>query len=381
MVSIASRLDKVEPSATLKYSAMAKKPGVINLTVGRPDFNTPEIIREAAKKALDEGKVHYLPSRGIPELREKIAEKFSSENNISGIDAEKVIVGVGGKQVLFSILLALVDRGDKVAFSNPSWVSYEPMTYIAEGEVVWLPLKPEDGFIPGEEFLQKLEEEKPKLLLINSPNNPTGAVYPEKVLRKIVDVCERNDTWIVSDEVYECLIYEGEHFSPGSIYEKTITVNAFSKTYSMTGWRLGYFACPEKKVVDKVAVIQGQSVTCATSFAQYGGLAAFTPEAKTMTSQMLDEYRKRREYVMERVGGLDCVCLKPSGAFYVFPSFGEVDDIDLADKMLEKGVAPVPGSPFGSRGEGCLRLSYANANVEKLKEAFDRIEQIPEIKK
>lgn len=356
---------------------MAKKPGMINLTVGRPDFTTPEVIREAAKKALDEGKVHYVPSRGIPELREKIAEKLSDENKVLGVESDNVIVSIGGKQCLFEIMLALVGDGDNVAFANPSWVSYEPMTYLAGGQPVWLPTTPEEGFIPGDDYLAALEEAKPKVLILNTPCNPTGAVYPKKTIKAIVDVCEDNDTWLVSDEVYEKLVYEGEHVSPGSLYEKTITCNAFSKTYSMTGWRVGYLACPDQEVVDKIAIIQGQSVTCATSFAQYGALAAFTPEAQEMTAAMREEYQKRREVVMRRLFALDCVCQKPAGAFYVFPSFGDgVDDIALADKYLKAGVAPVPGSPFGSQGKGCLRLSYANAPQDQLEEAFDRIESI-----
>lgn len=377
MNDFASRLANVQPSATLKYSAMAKKPGMINLTVGRPDFTTPEVIREAAKKALDEGKVHYVPSRGIPELREKIAEKLTVDNGIPDIDADNVIVSIGGKQCLFEIMLALVGDGDKVAFANPSWVSYEPMTYLAGGTPVWLPTRPEEGFIPGDDYLEALKEAKPKVLVVNTPCNPTGAVYPKATLKAVVDVCADNGTWLVSDEVYEKLVYEGEHVSPGTLYEKTLTCNAFSKTYSMTGWRVGYLACPDQMVVDKIAIIQGQSVTCATSFAQYGALAAFTPEARKMTAAMQGEYRKRREVVMRRLSAIDCVCEKPAGAFYVFPSFGpDVDDIALADKYLEAGVAPVPGSPFGSRGKGCLRLSYANAPQDRLEEAFDRVESI-----
>ncbi|MBU4267099.1 MAG: pyridoxal phosphate-dependent aminotransferase [Candidatus Altiarchaeales archaeon] len=372
-LKFASRMLNVKPSATFKYNALAKKPGVINLTIGRPDFDTPQVIKNAAKKALDGGKVHYTPTKGIPELREQIANKLVSENGINGLDADDVILSGGGKQILYEALQALIGPGDTVALQNPCWVSYEPMAYLAGGEVDWFPLKPEKGFIPGTEYMNRFEKTSAKVLILNSPSNPTGAVISKKLIREIMDICLRKNIFVISDEVYERFVYDGKFYSPARDYENVLTVNAFSKTYSMTGWRLGYAACYNRELVDKMNLIQGQSLSCCTSFAQYGALTAFTNEARKESDRMVSEFKRRRDYVMERIRELDCVCVKPSGAFYVFPYFG-VDDLAFSEKLLEAGVGVVPGSPFGSCGKGCVRISYGSANVELLSQAFDRIE-------
>jgi len=369
----ADRVLEVKPSATFKYDAAAKKPGVINLTIGRPDFDTPQVIKDAAKKALDKGKVHYTPSKGIPELRKAIAEKLAAENNIADLDEDKILVSGGGKQILYCIVMALAGKGDMVAIQNPSWVSYEAQIKLANAEVEWLTVKPEEGFIPGEDFLSELEETNAKLLILNSPGNPTGAVFHERTIKKIMDVCIEKDIFVISDEVYEKLIYEGKHYSPASEYENVITVNAFSKTYSMTGWRLGYCACANRDVIAKIDIIHQQSLSCCTSFAQYGALAAFSDEAKKAAEKMCEELKRRRDYVMKRIGEMEVVCVKPNGAFYVFPYFNGADDLKLADELLEKGVGVVPGSAFGSQGRGCVRISYGSANLGLLSQAFDRI--------
>jgi len=374
--TFANRVMAVKPSATFKYAALAKKPGIINLTIGRPGFNTPKVIVDAAKKALDEGQHHYGPTKGMPELREKIAEKLLAENHIKGIDKEKVLVSMGAKNILFELIMSMVDRGDKVAIPNPSWVSYESMIQLAEGETVWLATRPESGFIPDSDFMSELDGSGAKMVIINTPNNPTGAVYPEKVLREIIKVARDNDMWIVSDECYETIIFDEKHFSIGSAYDKTITVNAFSKPYSMTGWRLGYAACPDAQVIEKMTTIQEQSISNPVSFAQYGALACFTPEAQAAAKMMREEFRKRRDYSMKRIGEFDCTCVKPGGAFYIFPFFKNKDDIKLADDLLAAGVGTVPGSPFGSRGKGCIRLSYGNADIPTLGQAFDRMAKV-----
>lgn len=369
----ADRVLEVKPSATFKYDAAAKKPGVINLTIGRPDFDTPQVIKEAAKKALDEGRVHYTPSKGIPELRKAIAEKLAAENNIPDLDGDKILVSGGGKQIIYCIVMALACKGDVVAIPNPAWVSYEAQIKLADAEVEWLTLKPEEGFVPGEDFLSELEDTSAKLLILNSPSNPTGAVIPERTIKKIMDVCVEKEMFVMSDEVYEKLIYEGKHYSPASEYENVITVNAFSKTYSMTGWRLGYCACANRAVIDRIDIVHQQSLSCCTSFAQYGALAAFSDEAKKAAEKMCEELKRRRDYVMKRIGEMEVVCGKPNGAFYVFPYFNGADDLELADELLEKGVGVVPGSAFGSQGRGCVRISYGSANTDLLSQAFDRI--------
>ncbi|MFH1789223.1 MAG: pyridoxal phosphate-dependent aminotransferase [Candidatus Altiarchaeota archaeon] len=375
-LNFADRMGDVKPSATFKYSAMAKKPGVINLTIGRPDYDTPKIIKEACKKAIDDGKVHYTPAAGIPELREKIAEKLSTENKIPGLNADKIIVSGGAKMILYEAFTALVGPGDKVAIPDPSWVSYEAMIKLAQAEVVWLPTSPEEGFKPGEEFLGALEASGANVLVINSPSNPTGAVYDEKILRKITDICEREGIFLISDEPYEKFIYEGKHASPGSWYEDTLTVNAFSKSFAMTGWRIGYGGCPNPDVIAKLKTIQGQSLSNATTFAQWGSLACFTPEAEAAAKSMVADFKERRDHVMKLVNKLPCVCKKPEGAFYVFPKFKGADDEELAGKLLDAGVGTIPGSAFGPRGAECIRISYGSGNKETLNEAFNRIEGV-----
>ena len=371
----AKRMGEVKPSATFKYDAAAKKPGVINLTIGRPGFDTPEVIKNAAKRALDEGKVHYTPSKGIPELREAIAAKLERENHIGSIAPDNIVVSGGAKQIIYCIIMALADRGDVVAIQNPTWVSYEAQIRLANADVDWLSLKPEEGFIPGDSFMQDLEETRAKLLILNSPGNPTGAVFPERRIKEIMDVCTRKGIMVISDEVYEKLIYDGRHYSPARDYENVITVNAFSKAYSMTGWRIGYCACTNREVMEKVNIIHQQSLSCCTSFAQYGALAAFTEEAEEATRRMREELRVRRDYVMKRMSEfeLEVICKKPGGAFYIFPYFRNMDDYELADRWLRKGVAVIPGSAFGSQGAGCIRLSYGSADMRALSEAFDRI--------
>jgi aspartate aminotransferase len=250
------------------------------------------------------------------------------------------------------------------------------MVKLAEGDVRWIPLKPEKGFIPDEDFLSALENSKPKLIFINSPNNPTGAVYPEKIIREIVDIAERKNSFILSDEIYEKILYEGKHFSAGSIYENTITVNGFSKEYSMTGWRLGYGASQNREVIDRMDLIQSQTVSCAVSFIQYGACAAFTKDSRAGVERMVEELRKRRDYMIKRMENTNAMLVKPSGAFYVFPFFKGADDMKLADKLMENGVGVIAGSAFGSSGEGCVRMSYGAVDEEGLEKAIDIIKGI-----
>jgi aspartate aminotransferase len=374
-MKFASRLLGVDESATFKYSNLARERKVINFTIGRTNFSTPAAITEATKKALNEGKIHYTPTKGIPELRKAIAEKLGKENDISGLSAENVLVSVGAKQIIYEAVMAIVERGDVVAMSDPSWVSYESIVKLADGKVAWLPLSAENGFIPDEKYFSALENAKPKLILLNSPNNPTGAVYPEKTIRKIVDIAERKDSILLSDEIYERIIYEGEHFSAGSIYENTITVNGFSKEYSMTGWRLGYAASKNKELIDKMDLIQAQTVSCAVSFIQYGALGAYTDPVKKEVSAMIKELKERRDYLTKRLEKTSAVLRKPAGAFYLFPYFSGEDDIKLADKLMDAGVGVIPGSPFGSVGRGCVRMSYGGVGMDELKSAADILEE------
>ena len=374
-MKFASRLKEVKISETFRYSSLAKKNNVINLTIGRTNFDTPSVIKEKTKRAIDRGRVHYTPTKGIPELRECIAKKLEKENNIQNLDSENILISTGAKQIIYEAVMSIVQGGDVVAVPNPSWVSYESIVKLAEGTVRWIPLKAENGFIPDENFFSILENSNPRLIFINSPNNPTGAVYPEKIIRKIVDIAERKNAFILSDEIYEKIIYEGEHFSAGSMYENTITVNGFSKEFSMTGWRLGYAASQNREIIDRMNLIQSQTVSCAVSFVQYGAVSAFTDDARRDVKKMVEELKERRNYTMKRMEDTNAILVKPSGAFYVFPFFGG-DDLKFADKLMENGVGVIPGSPFGSSGRGCVRMSYGGLGMGDLKRAMDIIEKI-----
>ena len=363
----ASRLDKVKESATFKYSAQAKKDGVINLTQGLINHETPKKIRDAAIKALGEGKTTYTPTRGIPQLREKISDKLKSQNGIKGLEAENILVSCGAKHLIFEAVMALINPGEQVALPNPSWVSYESIVHLAEGKIIWLPLKAHEGFIPDDDFFSRLEDSNPKIIFMNSPINPTGAVYPKKTIKKIIDLAERKDAWIISDEIYERIIYDGRHFSPASVYDKTITINGYSKEFSMTGWRLGYAASKVEEVIDRMNIIQSQSVSCATSFVQYAALEAYSKEVSDEVEDMVSELKHRRNLLVEGLSDLGVLNYSPQGAFYLFPKLGG-DDIRLADKLLEDGVGVIPGSPFGSAGQGCVRISYGFIPADRIDE-------------
>jgi len=373
----AARLKDIGESATFKYSRLAKKPGVIDFTQGKTNFMTPKVIVEATKKALDEGKISYTEVKGIVELRKVISEKLREVNNIEGVDENKIIVSCGAKHLIFEALMSLINPHDVVAIPDPSWVSYEAIVKILEGKPQFIKLSEENGYVPDENFYHELENSKAKVLIINSPNNPTGAVYPKKVFEKIIDIAERKDMWIISDEIYERLIYDGSHFSPGSKYEKTITINSFSKEFSMTGWRLGYAACPHSEVIEKMAVVQSQTVSCAVSFIQYGAIKAFSSEAEEEVALMVKKLKERRDLLCKGLKKLGLIRNYPNGAFYVFPKI-KGDDFKFSDMLLENQVAVIPGSPFGNEGKSHLRISYGGVSLEEIKIGLERIKKVIE---
>ncbi len=372
-MEFAKRMQRVKESETFRYAALAKKKGMIDLTVGRTNFDTPDILKDAAKRAMDSGKNHYTASKGVFELREMIVDKLRRKNKIS-TTSENVIVSTGAKQIVFEAIMALIDKGDVVAIPDPSWVSYEQIVNIANGKIIHPPLNFKNEFIPGEEFFTYLENKKFKMIILNSPNNPTGAVYPEETLRRIVDIAEKKDAWIISDEIYERVIYEGTHFSPGSIYEKCITIDGFSKEASMTGWRLGYGSCKIQEVIEKMDIIQQQTVSCAPSVLQYAVIDAFSEEVRTMFKEKVKELRIRRDLIIEKLEKISEVTT-PGGAFYVFPHF-KSNDIKLTKKLLNNGVGVTPGSSFGSQGRGYIRISYGVASLNELEKAMGIIERV-----
>ncbi len=383
---LAERIKAVKPSATLEITAKAKAlraqgRDIIGFGAGEPDFDTPEHIKKALNRALEEGFIYYTPTPGIPELREAIAEKLNTENKIP-CKAENVIVTPGAKQALYEAIMVLVNPGEEVLIPSPYWVSYLPMVQLASGKAVFISTEEEKGFrVTAEQILEKITE-KTKLLILNSPCNPTGAVLKREELKAIAEVCKDHNIHIISDEIYEYIIYNGEeHVSIASfpgMEDLTITVNGFSKAYSMTGWRLGY-ASAREDIIKAMQRLQAHSVSHPTSFVQKAGVAALkSPESKAEIEKMVSAFDERRRVITEKLREIPGVkCSEPQGAFYVFANFSayEEDSFKLADYLLEKaGVAVVPGEAFGKEGRGYLRLSYA-LSMEKIKEGLKRIKQ------
>lgn len=378
----AERLRKIAPSATVTLSdkarsLRAKGVDVIDLSAGRPHFDTPERIKEAARAALDEGFVFYTQSSGIVELRRAIAEKLEAENGID-VDESEVIVTVGAKQAIFSALLSLLNPGDRVIVTDPCWVSYEAMIRVADAVPVPVALRESEDFRIDLEELEARIDERTRMIMINSPHNPTGAVFPREDLEVIAELAKRHDFYVISDEIYEKVIFDGwRHDSIASfpgMKERTITINGFSKTFSMTGWRLGY-AAADKRVIKRMSIIQQHSVTNATSFVQKAGVVALR-ECRGDVERMVRSYEEMRNFfvgALDKVEGLSC--WRPMGTFYAFPRLmgrGE-DSVKITEQLLEKErVLVVPGSAFGRLGEGHLRIVFSQP-METLREAAERI--------
>jgi len=375
-------MDKLGTETAFEVLAKAKaleKEGrdIVHLEIGEPDFDTPNNIKEAAVKAMKAGYTHYTPASGIPELRNAIAEYLSKSRGIH-VDPEEVVVTPGAKPIIFFSILACVEPGDEVMYPNPGFPIYESMINFVGAKPVPMPLKEENDFrIDNEDTVDKITK-KTKMIILNSPENPTGGVLSKDNLEVIADrIKHRNDVFVLSDEVYCQIIYEGKHESISSIpdmKEKTILLDGFSKTYAMTGWRLGY-AAMRKDLAQKVTQLMINSNSCTCAFTQMAGVEALRGP-QTESQKMVEEFRKRREVIVSGLNKIKGItCKKPRGAFYVFPnvkSFG-VESKKLSDLILQKaGVAVLSGTAFGAYGEGYLRLSFANS-VENIQKALERI--------
>ncbi|MEM4657348.1 MAG: pyridoxal phosphate-dependent aminotransferase [Candidatus Methanosuratincola sp.] len=377
-MSLHDRLEEIPASGIRRLFELANRyRDVISLGIGEPDFDTPEHIKEYAKEALDRGLTHYTPNNGLKELRDAISEKLKKENSIIADPDKEIIVTTGGNQAFLLIWASFLKEGDEVLIPSPHFVTYSATVRLAGGVPVEVPLTMENGFRLIADDLQVRLTERTRAIILNSPNNPTGAVLTEKEVRAAVDFAEANDLIVVSDEVYESLIYDClRHVSPASVASepgRVITVSSFSKTYAMTGWRIGYAAGPEE-LISRMIKFQMYLSACPTSFAQYAAARTLSdPRSQIAVSQMRSEYMQRRDYIYQRlreIPGLSVV--KPGGAFYIFPFVG--DDLKLSEKLLlEARVATVPGSTFGMAGKGHLRLAYT-VPVERIAEAMDRIE-------
>jgi aspartate aminotransferase len=380
---VADKVARLELSATDEVDNIVKRmrragiDDIISLGGGEPCFDTPQNIKDAAIAALQGGKTKYEPTTGDHELREAIAAKLRRENGIEA-GAGDIIVTPGGKFAIYLAFQAMLEPGDRVVVLEPAWVSYKSMAQLAGAELVSVDCLASDGFLPDLDEVEAAMQGPVKFVVVSSPCNPTGMVYDAATVRGIAEIAQRHGALLLSDEVYEYMVYQGQHYSPASEYENVVTVNGFSKSYAMTGWRLGYVTAPAE-VLDGMVKIYQHSATCVNAFAQAGAIEALTSEeSRRASEQMMAGYRERCELMvglLQRSEFFDCV--PPQGAFYCFPSYRlDKPSLELATELLEEAhVATVPGSAFGHCGEGYLRLCYSTS-MDNIVDAMDRMENL-----
>lgn len=383
-MKLSEKVSNIQPSATLavvtKVVKMKEKgEKVISFGAGEPDFETPEVIKEAAIKAIREGKTHYTPIGGISELKKTIAKKFKVENNLDYLP-EEIVVSNGAKHSLTNAIEAVVNPGDEVIISSPYWVSYSEMIKLAKGTPVFVETKFEEGFLLKAEDVEKKITSKTKAIIINSPNNPTGCVMGYESLKKIGELAVKHNLVIISDEIYEKLVYGEKHISIASISpeikERTITINGVSKAYAMTGWRIGYLAAP-KHIAKGILDLQGHMTSNPNSIAQYATIAALEMDGGII-ELMRKEFEARRDYMYEALSKIKGFKLppQPEGAFYIFVNIEDfkMNSVEFSNYALEKAhVALVPGAAFGM--DNFVRLSYANS-LNEIKEGMEMLKKI-----
>ena len=373
------RTKSLEPSGIMAIFEKARgMKDVIRLEVGEPDFDTPEHIKDAARRALDKGFTHYTSSAGILPLREAIAKKTRNEIGIDVDPRKEVVVTDGGSCAITLAMMAVLDPGDEVLISDPSW-PYGPSAKMAEGIPVRYRLLEEEDFRIDFDDLRSKISSKSKMIIINSPQNPTGSILDRHELETLAEIALKENLLVISDEVYEKLTYDAQHTSMLNVPEmkdRTILVNSFSKTYAMTGWRVGY-AIANEEIAKEIAKLNLYLNTCSTSFAQVAALEALTGPQDCVKA-MAEQYKKRIDLMFRGLERMRVPCVKPKGAFYLFPDFTEFSDSShkMGMLLLEKAhVSTAPGVAFGQLGEGHLRLSCSNS-MENLSEALTRIERV-----
>ena len=382
-MKLAARISQVSPSLTLAIAAKAKAMkaegiDVCSFSAGEPDFDSPAHVKAAAQKALDEGKTKYGAAAGEPKLRQAIADKLKRENNLN-YKAENIIVTNGGKHSLFNLMQALIEPGDEVIIPAPYWVSYPEMVTLAGGKPVIITTDEKSGYRITADVLRNAITPQTKLFVLNSPSNPTGMVYSPEEIKALAEVIVEKDILVVSDEIYEKILYDGtQHLSIGSlndeIFARTIISNGFAKAYSMTGWRLGYLAAPVE-LIQAATKVQSHSTSNVCTFAQYGAIAALE-ESQDCVEEMRQAFAKRRQFMLSRINAIPGLsCIQPDGAFYLFPDISQtgLKSLDFCKTLLEEHqVAVIPGIAFGA--DNNIRLSYATdmATIEK---GMDRLEK------
>ncbi|PWR71065.1 pyridoxal phosphate-dependent aminotransferase [Methanospirillum stamsii] len=376
MRPLSTKIAAIAPSATIEITEKARKMqaagmDVISLSIGEPDFPTPEHITDACIDALRRGETHYAPGKGIPALLSAIAEKIEQENNIP-CTPDQVMVGCGAKDSIYEACEAVLSPGDEAIILDPSWVSYEPFVQIAGGVPVHHPLNPKN-FQVDDTLLEKVTN-KTRLVIINTPSNPSGAILNRESLDLVADICHDHDLIAISDEIYEKLTYGKTHLSLGSLpgmAERTITVNGFSKAYAMTGWRLGY-AVSSKEIIGYMNRVQQHTISHPTTFAMYGGVAALKGPQQCI-EDMRSEFEKRRAFVLRSMDDMGLSYAPADGAFYAYVRVNG-NDTEVASRWLEEAhVAVTHGTAFNH--PGWIRISYA-ASMERLEEAMKRISSV-----
>lgn len=381
---LAERIKKVNPSQTLILTAKAKRlksegHDIVNFAAGEPDFDTPDFIKEAAITAINSGFTKYTPTTGIDELKEAICAKLKNDNLLD-YTPKQIVVSCGAKHSIFNTLSVLVNKGDGVLIPSPFWVSYPEMVALCEGKAQFIKTSPENNFKITAGDLKKNITRKTKALILNSPSNPAGCVYCERELREIARVCIAEKIFVISDEIYEKIIYDNlRHVSIAAlgkdIYELTITINGLSKSYSMTGWRIGYLAGPYA-IIEAVSKLQDHSTSNPVSISQKAAVAALKAADEVFSSGMRDEFQKRRDYAVRRLSQFKKISfVKPQGAFYIFCDISKtgLDCAAFANRLLdETKVAVIPGAAFGRNDY--IRISFATG-IAQIEKGMDRIEE------
>jgi aspartate aminotransferase len=380
---LAERLKKINPSSTLAITGKAKKlksegVDVVSFAAGEPDCNTPDFVNDAAIEAIRTGFTKYTPTTGIPELKKLICDKFKKDNSLEYVP-NQVVVSCGAKHSIFNILMVTIGKGDEVLIPSPYWVSYPEMVNVCEGTPRFVKTSPENNFKVTVNDLARQVTSKTKLLILNSPSNPTGCVYAPDELKEIARLCVEKRIFVISDEIYEKIIFDGlRHVSIASfgsdIYDLTITVNGLSKSHSMTGWRIGYLAAPAD-IAEAIGRLQDHSTSNPASISQKAAVAALGATAD-FSRRMCEEFQKRRDYIMERLQRIKKIgYVKPQGAFYIFCDISKtkLDSLTFATRLLdEASVAVIPGGSFGS--DEYIRISFATGLAE-IEKGLNRIEE------
>ena len=390
-MKIANRMQNLSPSVTMAITALARElkaqgKDILSFSAGEPDFNTPDVIKQAAIKAIEDGHTKYTAVEGIPQTKQAIIDKLKRDHDLD-YNLDNVVVSNGAKHSLFNLFQLLIESGDEVIIPAPYWVTYPEQVKFSEGVPVFIQTDDTTGFKVTANQIKKAITSKTKILILNSPSNPTGAVYSRQELEDIGKVLEGTDILVLSDEMYEKIMYDDLKFTATAqvsedMFQRTITINGISKSVAMTGWRFGYMATPKKEIVKAMIKLQGQVTSNVNSITQYAAIAALKGDADSDIEMMRKEFEKRRDVAIKDFNAIEGIsCIEPHGAFYLFVNIKEItnDSMKFCEELLaNKGVAVVPGLAFGT--EGYFRFSFAT-DLETIQDGIRRIKEFVEEKR